>query len=178
MSDLHKSNELTGVSKDGHSDEGLDQLQEAEVQWRKLRFRNEVTIAAGTLGVLATLFLSFWALHSWGYFYVPFITLVAVAAIAGIIPSLDFIWRGISGAKNQRALMPIADYGKRENGREEKHPERQLLEAIERNGQITSARAALDTTLTVKEAERGLSLLAESGHIYVRIEDGRLVYYL
>ena len=56
--------------------------------------------------------------------------------------------------------------------------ERQLLEAIERKGEITPARAALKTNLSVEETERALSRLAERGHLDVRAEGGRLVYSL
>ena len=59
---------------------------------------------------------------------------------------------------------------------EESRAERQLLEAIERLGEITPTRAALETTLTVAEADRMLSDLACAGHLEVRVERGRLVY--
>ena len=59
-----------------------------------------------------------------------------------------------------------------------RHPERQLLEAIERRGEITPTRAALETTLTVHEADRMLSDLAEQGHLNIRAENGKLVYTL
>lgn len=58
------------------------------------------------------------------------------------------------------------------------HAERQLLEAIDRRGEITPARAALETTLTVAEADRLLSDLAQRGHLEVRAEGGKLVYSL
>lgn len=41
--------------------------------------------------------------------------------------------------------------------------ERQLLEALERHGRITAARAALETSLSVAEADERLSRLAEKG---------------
>jgi hypothetical protein len=61
---------------------------------------------------------------------------------------------------------------------EEKDAERQLLEAIDRHGEITPARAALETTLTVAEADRMLSELAKGGHLQVRVEGGNLLYGL
>ena len=63
-------------------------------------------------------------------------------------------------------------------GPEEKDAERQLLEAIDRHGQITPARAALETPLTVAEADRMLSELARGGHLQVRVEGGKLLYGL
>lgn len=56
--------------------------------------------------------------------------------------------------------------------------ERELLEVLERHGEITPARAALETTLSVSEADRMLSELAKNGHIEVRAREGRLEYAL
>jgi hypothetical protein len=39
-------------------------------------------------------------------------------------------------------------------------------------------RAALETTLTVAEADRMLSELAQGGHLEVRVEGGKLLYGL
>lgn len=60
----------------------------------------------------------------------------------------------------------------------EKQNERQVLEAIERRGEITPARAALETTLTVAEVDRILSDLATAGHLEVKVAGGQLVYSL
>jgi hypothetical protein len=56
--------------------------------------------------------------------------------------------------------------------------ERQLLEAIEREGEITPARAALKTALTVAEADRMLGELAQKGYLEVRAREGRIFYSL
>ncbi len=61
-------------------------------------------------------------------------------------------------------------------GRDEGHAEQQLLEAIERHGEITPARAALETSLSVVEADSMLCELAEKGHLEVRAREGKLVY--
>ena len=63
-------------------------------------------------------------------------------------------------------------------GTDEAHAERQLLEAIDRHGEITPIRAALETSLTVAEADRILSDLAQGGHLEVRVEGGKLLYGL
>jgi hypothetical protein len=63
-------------------------------------------------------------------------------------------------------------------GPEEKHAERRLLEAIDRLEQITPVRAALETPLTVAEADRMPSDLAKGGHLQVRVEGGKLLYGL
>lgn len=59
-------------------------------------------------------------------------------------------------------------------GREEK----ELLRAMERDGELTPARAALKTSLTVAEADRLLSELAARGYPEVRARGGRLLYAL
>ena len=56
--------------------------------------------------------------------------------------------------------------------------ERQLLEAIEHYGEITPAIAAIKTPLSVEEADRLLSGLANRGYLEVRVEEGKLVYGL
>lgn len=61
---------------------------------------------------------------------------------------------------------------------DEDHKERELLEALERRGEITAARAALETSLSVAEADEMLSRLAENGHVQVHAREGRLAYSL
>lgn len=56
--------------------------------------------------------------------------------------------------------------------------EKELLRALERNEEITAARAALETTLSVAEAEKMLTKLAAGGHVEVRARDGHLTYAL
>jgi len=57
--------------------------------------------------------------------------------------------------------------------------ERELLSAIRANGgSITPAEAAMDTSLTVREADRMLSELASEGHLLVEGREGSLFYAL
>jgi hypothetical protein len=57
--------------------------------------------------------------------------------------------------------------------------ERELLSAIRDNGgSITPAEAAMETSLTVKEADRMLSELAGGGHLFVESMGGTLRYSL
>lgn len=56
--------------------------------------------------------------------------------------------------------------------------ERELLEALRRRGELTVAGAALETSLTVEDADRMLSVLAAKGHLEVRAERGSLLYSL
>jgi hypothetical protein len=55
-------------------------------------------------------------------------------------------------------------------------PERDLLEALRRNGELTPARAAMETSLSVAEADEMLGGLAKDGHLEVRVKDGGVFY--
>jgi len=61
---------------------------------------------------------------------------------------------------------------------DEDRKEKELLEALERRGEITAARAALETSLSVAEADESLLRLAENGHVQVHAREGRLAYSL
>ena len=57
--------------------------------------------------------------------------------------------------------------------------ERELLSAIrDNNGAITPAEAAMETSLTVREADEMLSGLANEGHLRIEGRDGTLYYSL
>jgi len=56
--------------------------------------------------------------------------------------------------------------------------EKELLVALGRHGKLTVAGVALETSLTVGEADRMLSALAAKGHLQVTVEHGRLLYSL
>lgn len=56
--------------------------------------------------------------------------------------------------------------------------ERELLLALERHGEITAARAALETSLGVAAAEEMLSELANDGHVRLVAREGTLAYAL
>jgi hypothetical protein len=56
--------------------------------------------------------------------------------------------------------------------------EKELLEVLERRGETTAAIVALETSLSVTEAEEMLSGLANAGHVRVVAKGGRLAYAL
>ena len=56
--------------------------------------------------------------------------------------------------------------------------ERELLELLERHGEITPLTAATRTSLTVSEADKMLSQLAQKGHLEVRVDGGMISYAL
>ena len=85
-----------------------------------------------------------------------------------LVPALGLTVRGVAGLFEERERGPVDD------GRKEK----ELLEALARHGELTPARAALETSLGVAEADRMLSGLAKDGHIELRAREGRLEYAL
>ena len=85
-----------------------------------------------------------------------------------LVPALGLSVRSVAGLFEARPQEP-ADEGRRE---------KELLEALARHGELTPARAALETSLGVAEADRMLSGLAKDGHIEVRAREGRLEYAL
>lgn len=80
------------------------------------------------------------------------------------------------------ALLGIGVNELREEKRAVSQPisqERELLSAIRDNdGVITPAEAAMETSLTVREADAMLSELANDGHLRIEGRDGALYYSL
>ncbi len=58
----------------------------------------------------------------------------------------------------------------------ERVKEKKLLRALGRRGKLTAVEAALETSLSVEEANRMLFNLAAKGHLQVIVEHGRLYY--
>jgi hypothetical protein len=87
-----------------------------------------------------------------------------------LVPALGLSVRSVAGLFEARAQRPVAV----DEGRKEK----ELLEALARHGELTPAWAALETSLSVAEADRMLSGLAKDGHIEVHAREGRLGYAL
>ena len=81
------------------------------------------------------------------------------------------------------AVGHAAARGVRPRGAPEVPPARaggakELQRPLERNQEITAARAALETNLSVSQAEKMLTKLAGGGHVEVRARDGHLTYAL
>ena len=84
-----------------------------------------------------------------------------------MIPAVALIASALQEANKRRRALPPPD------------KERELLSAIRDNGgAITPAEAAMETSLTVKEADRMLSELVGGGHISVERAGGALRYSL
>lgn len=147
----------------------------------------ERIVGAGMLGaIVASVFMLVIAMTNP---FVPFVfslVFVAAAFVCGMAtPSALGLLRGnapeprreLASRTLRRAKAGLENPGaatRRDAGR----AERQLLEAIERHGEITPARAALETALTVAEADRMLGELAQKGYLEVHAREGRIFYSL
>ena len=84
-----------------------------------------------------------------------------------LFPAFALLVRGIAGLSEGPEEPAVANAG-----------ERELLEALQRRGELTPAQAAMETSLTVDEADKMLEDLAAKGHLNVRVRGGGLFYGL
>lgn len=183
MSDAHERPMISRNVEQDHPYAGLEQFWNFEVERRRLRERSYTKLAVGLSGAGGAAILTLFLLASAGYLGGLFLALAVVCALVGGVSSLWLAVEGVQGLGASRQLPPPQTHrairSSRQRGKRSDEPaERQLLEVIERNGEITPARAALQTSLTVDEAERLLSELAQRGHLDVRVEGSKLVYSL
>ena len=90
-----------------------------------------------------------------------------VVSFGLMIPAVALISSALQEANKRRRAVQPPD------------KERELLSAIRDNGgAITPAEAAMETSLTVREADRMLSELAGGGHLSVESAGGTLRYSL
>jgi hypothetical protein len=93
---------------------------------------------------------------------------VFAAGICFVIPAAIFFGLSVNEFQQQRLALP-----------KPASRERELLSAIRDNGDsITAAEAAMETSLTVREADGMLSELAAGGHLMVKGKNGTLFYSL
>lgn len=118
--------------------------------------------------VIGGLFLFLMAGPAFRFFPLLFLLIWAVPFL--VAPVFVAVVRGFTELTETRA---------RKGGTvTEESKERELLEALARRGELSPALAALETSLSVAEANRMLSDLANSGHVEVRAREGRLGYAL
>jgi hypothetical protein len=86
-----------------------------------------------------------------------------------IFPAFGLLVRGIAGLSEgqHRTELPAGN-----------SKERELLGALREHGELTPAQAAMETSLSVTEADRMLKELTEGGHLDVRVRGGGLFYSL
>ncbi len=82
-------------------------------------------------------------------------------------PALGMLGSGLAGLGEERRSRPAAV-----------DPERELLAALRDRGEMTAAGVAVETSLSVDEADRRLRELAEAGHLEVRVRGGGIFYAL
>jgi hypothetical protein len=93
---------------------------------------------------------------------------VLAAGVGFVIPAAIFFGLAANDFQKHRHALPKPD-----------NKERELLSAIRDNGgSITPAEAAMETSLTVREADQMLSELAGGGHLTVESKEGSLFYAL
>jgi hypothetical protein len=119
--------------------------------------------------VIGGLFLLFVA--GPGFHFLPLLFLIWAVPFF-LMPAFVAVTRGLTGFAEDRT--------RERSGRvtAQQSKERELLEALARRGELSPALAALETSLTVAEADRMLSDLANDGHVEVRAREGRLAYSL
>jgi capsular polysaccharide biosynthesis protein len=79
------------------------------------------------------------------------------------------VGRPASGARRTPATIPPVTEGAKE---------KELLEALRRHGELTVVGVALETSLSIEEADQMLLGLAAKGYLKVRAKDGGLFYSL
>ena len=82
-------------------------------------------------------------------------------------PAIGLLGSGLAGLGEERRSRPVAV-----------DPERELLAALRDRGEMTPAAVAVETSLSVEEADRRLRELAEAGHLEVRVRGGGIFYAL
>ena len=82
-------------------------------------------------------------------------------------PAIGLLGSGLAGLGEERRSGPVAV-----------DPERELLAALRDRGEMTPAAVAVETSLSVEEADRRLRELAEAGHLEVRVRGGGIFYAL
>ena len=113
-----------------------------------------IPVAVGVVAVLTLLPSLWWLIFTFGWM---------------IFPAFGLLVRGIAGLSEDQVKLPSAPASSKE---------RELLGALRDKGELTPAQAAMETSLTVEEADGMLRKLAEGGHLQVRVHGGGLFYSL
>ena len=107
------------------------------------------------------------------------IGLVLCAGLAKLAPPGGARVGGTLGERPSRqgvGQVGVLGWWHRDYSIVERIKEKKLLLALGRRGKLTAVEAALETSLTVEEANRMLFDLAAWGHLEVTVEDGKLLY--
>jgi capsular polysaccharide biosynthesis protein len=105
---------------------------------------------------------------------------VGLVLCAGTVVGLPGVGARLAGTLGTWSVRPLGEAGApavpRPDPRAERIKEQELLEALDRRGKLTAVEAALETSLSVEEANRMLFELAVRGHLEVTAEPGKLLY--
>jgi capsular polysaccharide biosynthesis protein len=109
------------------------------------------------------------------------IGLMLCAGTALALPAVRARVAGTLGERPTRqgvgaSLAGVLRRQRRDRSIVERVKEKKLLLALGRYGKLTAVEAALETSLSVEEANRILEELAFAGHLEVTVEHGRLLY--
>ncbi|QIN81720.1 hypothetical protein GBA63_03015 [Rubrobacter tropicus] len=85
-----------------------------------------------------------------------------------VFPGFSLLLRGIAGLSDSEGRKEIPGGSK----------ERELLSVLREHEEISPTRAAMETSLTVEEADNMLKELAAKGHLDVRVRGGGIFYGL
>jgi len=121
--------------------------------------RAQLTTALAVIVPVALAGVLLFALTTVGWIWFTFCWIV--------FPAFGLLVRGIAGLSEGGTALPTGN-----------SKERELLGALSKRGELTPAEAAMETSLSVAEADRMLKELAEGGHLQVRVRGGGLSYSL
>jgi capsular polysaccharide biosynthesis protein len=103
---------------------------------------------------------------------------IGLVLCAGTFVALPGVGARVAGTLSEWDVRPIgqAVVLGRDRSIVDRVKEKELLRALGRRGKLTAVEAALESSLSVEEADRMLQDLAAKGQLQVDIEDGRLVF--
>jgi hypothetical protein len=127
---------------------GLGRMGYAGKEWRQ-EARSGYAPLFPAVGLAMGVGTFFFAVASFDFF--PFFFFLWWAILFFLVPAIGLSARGIAGFVTARSRWPLDNEPK----------EKELLKALARHGEITVAKAALDTSLSASEADRMLSRLAK-----------------
>ena len=139
------------------------------------RIGGAVALVIGGAGLIAVVLLALFAfLATPGMNLAYSEWLLPVLAPVSVLAALPAIWLSVRGGAGLFGSGSALEDESLSKDRKEK----ELLGAIERRGELTPARAAMETSLTVAEADRMLGEFANKGYLVARVNAGSLVYAL
>lgn len=160
----------------GGGDIAMRSRRSAAPARRGSRIGGVVALAVGGLGLVALVLLALLAfsvaLRIGSDYSEWLVTTIAPVSVLAALPALWLSVKGVVGLFGAGSSSPETE------SLSEDSREKELLGAIERRGEISPARAAMETSLTVSEADRMLSDFANKGYLVVRVSEGSLVYAL